>query len=446
MRSQYVFSEYGKKTFLPSPVSQMMSEFAKDFRPTIDINLGVGYINEDTIPYNEFSEIASILIKQGTRPPHLLNYGGPEGSVQLIESIKDFYCELLRNKWIGDIPDFTNRQIIIGVSGATSILTGLANILKPGIVVTTEPIYYIYTSTLERYGFEIVPIKEETEGPNINLLEERIECCLKEKTPISFCYFVTVNNPTCTVISNQRRKEIVDCIQNMSKKYNVCIPIIFDIAYEWLIHNPELEKPISPSVYDKEGSVYEIGTLSKVFAPALRIGFIIGAKDSCLLKALVQWNSDVGFSAPLITQEISAELIRRFGLKQFKSVNDGYREKGALFKKVLNEKIGEYLEEITGGDAGFYLYLTVSGIKTVPGSDFFKFLSRNSGVLDWDYNGKDKKQRVIYLPGVYCIHPKGMLIEKGKYQIRISYGYENKYKLLQSADIMSETLCIIKNR
>lgn len=446
MKDYHIFSEYGKKSSEPSPVSQMMSEFAKDFRPGIDINLGVGYVNEDTISYDEFAEIVSNLVKKDTRPPHLLNYGGPEGSGHLIGVIKGFYRELRENKWIGDIPDFNNREIIIGVSGATSILTGLANILKPGVVITAEPIYYIYTSTLERYGFKIAPIPENSEGPDIDSLQRILEIYLKQGTHVSFCYFVTVNNPTCTIISNQRRKDIVECIQNLSKKYNMHIPVIFDLAYEWLIHNPDVEKPVSPSIYDKNDTVYEIGTLSKVFAPSLRIGFIIGPHKSNLLKALVQWNSDVGFSAPLITQEVSAELIRKYGKKQFKAVNDGYKEKGTFFKDIIIRQIGTYLESLTGGNAGFYLYLTFIGIETVAGSPLFKLLSRNSGIREWDYDVGGKKPRVVYLPGIYCVTSQSNMAEKGKYQMRVSYGYEDKNKLLQSVSVIEEALFEIKKK
>ena len=436
------FSSYGFYSSQPSPVSQMMSEFAKDFRPDVDINLGVGYVNEDTIPYDEFAEIASVLAKKDTRPSHLLNYGGPEGSIQLIEAIKWFYQELWKNNRMEDIPDFDERRIVIGVSGATSILTGLANILRKGIVITTDPVYYIYTSTLERYGFEIAPVQEEVEGPDIHILIEVLETHLKQGNHVSFCYFVTVNNPTCTVISNRRRREIVESIQNLSRKYNVYIPIIFDLAYEWLIHNPELEKPISPSIYDNDGSVYEIGTLSKVFAPSLRVGFIIGPQNSLLLNGLVQWNSDVGFSAPLVTQEISAQLITKYGLKQYNSVNEGYKEKGTLFKKQFIEEMENHIASISGGDAGFYLYLTFNGINTERGSSFFNMLSRKTGDKDWDwYDGENTmKPRVIYLPGVYCVHPKGNLAEKGKYQLRVSYGYENIDNLIKSVDIFSQAV------
>ena len=79
-------------------------------------------------------------------------------------------------------------------------------------------------------------------------------------------------------------------------------------SYYDIIHNPELAQPVSGLRYDTLGLVLEVGTLSKILAPALRIGYAL-VPDDQLADALVQRTSDIGFSSSLINQEIAGWLL-----------------------------------------------------------------------------------------------------------------------------------------
>ncbi len=440
-------SFYGQASTQPSPVSRLMADFAHDFRDGIDINLGVGYVNEKTIPVPELTGALEAVSRDGMKYRQAFNYGSPAGSANLVASIRQF----LANQRIGqlDVATIAKKRIAIGACGATSILDALSDVLAPGIVVTSDPMYYIYSNALERKGFQVLSIPEDSEGIELGALERKLNALGPDAERISFFYVVTVNNPSCTVLSNRRRRALYDVVAALSRKQNRLIPIFYDLAYELLLHDPAAEPFRSVLPDDELGIVYEIGTLSKVLSPALRIGYLMGP-DGPFFNAMTESTSDTGFSAPLFVQEMSSYLLDHCISEQLKSVNAGYREKAVAVRDAIARTIGPYLEERRGGSAGFYYYLTFRDIETHASSPFFKFLTRTTGDPSIDFDQKTgaapfpqggcavKKPRVIYIPGNLCVHPKGDLAEVGKRQLRLSYGFEDVPQMERALELMRE--------
>ncbi len=430
-----LLSEYGSASAVPAPVSRMMAAFAADFRDDVDVNLGVGYVNESTIPRALIEEALRKVLANPQKHRVALNYGGPAGSPNLADSIRRFHLE----HHIGGLTDdvLSRNEIVIGPNGATSLLEGVAHVTAPGIVVTCDPMYYIYCNFLERMGFEICAVPEDEDGLDTDRLEARIRDLGDRRSDVRFFYVVTISNPTCSILSNERRRRLVEIAARLSGELKRKVPVFFDKAYENLIHDPAVERPVSGLLYDELGIVYEIGTLSKILAPALRIGYMIGPGGP-LLKALVQKTSDAGFSAPLVTQEMASYLLDHHVVQQIDKVNTGYREKAAATRRWIDARLGDVLEGCTGGSAGFYFYLTFERIETHERSAFFRFLSRTTGRRDLDGPAEARKPRVVYIPGEFCVHPRGEMVEVGKRQLRLSYGFEELPRIQQAVQLMGE--------
>ncbi len=428
-------SAYGTASLIPSPAGRMMAAFAKDFRDGIDINLGVGYVNETTIPRDLIRSAFDAVLATPDKYRVPLNYGGPAGSVNLIGAIRNF---ILQNQTGGITPDILDRtRIIVGANGATSLLDGLAHILERGLVITADPTYYIYTNFLERMGFDIVAVPEEEDGIDIGRLEQILAELGERKKQIRFIYMVTVNNPTSTILSNSKRRDLVRIATELSREIDREVPLVLDRAYEHLIHDPAVEAPVSGLLYDEIGLVYEVASFSKILAPALRIGYMLGPQND-LMSAMVQRTSDVGFSAPLINQEIASYILDQHMRQQIDNVNREYRAKARPIQAWLDQHLGHALQECRGGQAAFYFYLTFSDIRTDEHSHFFNYLSRTTGIPEIDGPADNRNPRVAYIPGEYCIHPKGQLVEKGQRQLRLSYGFEELDRIENAIKLMAE--------
>ncbi len=438
-----VLSPFGTKSAEPSPVNRMMAAFAADFRDGIDINLGVGYVNENTIPADLIQEALAAVLANPHKYRLALNYGGPAGSDNLRQSIRRYYLQ----HHVGGLDEEVLRrnEVLIGPNGATSLLDGISQVVAPGIVVTTDPMYYIYCNCLERRGFEILALAEDAEGMDPDHVEHVLRQLGPRRADIRFFYLVTVNNPTCRILSNARRQRLVEIAARLSRDLGRAVPLFFDTAYELLIHDPQVQPPQSALKFDELGIVYEIGTLSKILAPALRVGYIIG-RDGPFLRALVQKTSDAGFSAPLVTQEIASYLLDHHAAGQVARVNQGYRHKALATRQWIDAELGPWLADCAGGQAGFYFYLTFADVETHERSAFFRSLARTTGCEAIDGPRHARKPRVVYLPGEFCVHPAGQLVAAGRRQLRLSYGYEELPRIQQAIALLAEAAQAVSHK
>jgi 2-aminoadipate transaminase len=423
-------SEYGRASCEPSPVARMMSAFSAGFRDGIDINLGVGYVSEATLPRDRLAQAAAEVVARPEQYRKPLNYGSPAGAGELLSAFRAF----LLAEGIGGLAeaDLADKRIIVGSCGGQSLLDGFAQVLPRGLIITADPMYYIYTNVLARRGFELLAIPEDDQGLRVDMLRQRLETMGEDIDRVRMLYVVTVNNPSCIVLSNRRRAELVGLAQELSHRCGRKIPLLLDRAYEDLVHDDTLEPIRSGFHDDRLGVVYELSTLSKIVAPGLRMGFLAGP-DGPLMDAMVQRTSDAGFSAAPFTQAIAAWMLREGHVaSQIRRVREDYGRRGRVVGEAIREQLGEFLDRVTGGRAGFYYYLTFRDVETASGSAVFRCLSRTTGDEAVDGPADNRHPRVAYIPGEYCVHPAGELTDAGRRQMRISYGYESTARVVEA--------------
>jgi 2-aminoadipate transaminase len=185
---------------------------------------------------------------------------------------------------------------IITASGSQGVLDAIGKILitKGDKVALEAPTYLGAIQAFNPYEPEYISMATDDDG----LIPESLEETIRNHR-IKFVYLVpTFQNPTGRTITLPRRKQIADIIE----QYNVLL--IEDDPYSDLRYRGEALPPIKSMA--PEHVVY-IGTLSKIFAPGLRLGFV--AAPELLRRWMVLAKQGVDLHTSTFNQALASEYL-----------------------------------------------------------------------------------------------------------------------------------------
>lgn len=217
------------------------------------------------------------------------------------------------------------------MNGSMQAVTLTAEALtRPGETVVLEE--FTYSGTISAYrtlGIDMVGLPVDHDGMRVDKLEETLDVLGEARKPKFIYALTTYQNPTGTMMSTERRHELIDIAVSHQ------IPIVEDNCYGDVHY--EGDKP--PALYaltDYEDVIY-ICSLSKILAPGMRLGYLMAQPK--MLRRILDRRHDAGgnyFAAAVV-----AELYKDGVWELTEELNAALKTKRDLVVQGLDAQLSE---------------------------------------------------------------------------------------------------------
>jgi 2-aminoadipate transaminase len=301
-----------------------------------------------------------------------LQYGVTEGIPTLRKELSKFMSRTMNI-------NSRSENILITV-GSQEVLELIGRIFvdRGSKVIVELPTYIAAVQAFSFWKAKFIGIPIDDEGMRTDVLEEKLKRIYSRGGFIKFVYTIpTGHNPAGVVLSLERRKHLLE----LAEKYGFYI--VEDDPYGFITFTNNI--PHRLKALDRSDRVIYMSTLSKIFGPGLRLGWVTGPEK--VIKTMSLAKQSMNLCTPNLNQAI-AEYFLKTGM-----IEDNIPKIKALYKKkrdVMLEALDEYMfkeARWTRPIAGFFifmylpkaintkavLYEAVEKIKVayVPGSGFY---------------------------------------------------------------------------
>lgn len=330
-----------------------------------------------------------------------LQYGSTEGR----PGMREVVCDLVRDEGIRCKPDN-----VILTSGAQEALDLLGKtFIDPGDIILAEgPTYLGALQAFSAYQPDIRCIECDDDGMRMDLLEEELQRIGHDNPRLKFCYTIpNFQNPSGVTMSADRRRRLVE----LSREYNFLI--VEDNPYGRIRFEGGHQIPLKAL----DDQVIYLGTISKVFAPGLRIGWVIAPRHVITKIQLVKQGTDLCGSSmdQAIVQHYFTDTAWQRILQRFIDV---YTERRDAMLNALKEYFPEEARW-THPEGGLFIWVTLP-----------EYVDTGSMLAEALEAG------VTYVPGD-SFYPGG---SGGKNCMRINFSYESPENLTEAIRRLAEVI------
>jgi 2-aminoadipate transaminase len=242
------------------------------------ISFAGGLPAPELFPTKEMEEVCRLVLQEDGKAA--LQYSATDGYLPLRAKIAKRMTKLgLNNVEANDILITAGSQQGLDFSAKIFINEG-------DIIICESPSYLGALSAFRAYQPKFVEIPMDEDG----MIIEELEKALAKYPNTKFIYTIPdFQNPTGRTMALDRRKHLME----LATKHE--IPVVEDNPYGEL----RFEGKIMPSLkcYDPKNLVIHLGTFSKIFAPGLRLGWVIAAPEILQKYNVVKQGADLQCSS-----------------------------------------------------------------------------------------------------------------------------------------------------
>jgi len=218
------------------------------------------------------------------RGRRLVDYGPPRGTSRLRGSLRGW---LGRQRGLAP----TDRGLLVTRGSQQAIYLLARALLRPGDVVAVEALGYPPAwAALRAAGATLFPLPVDDEGARVDQIPDHVRAV-----------YLTPHHqyPTGATLSAPRR-------QRLLAQAARCGFAVLEDDYDHEYHYEGA--PVPPLASDDPaGVVVSIGTLSKAFAPGLRLGWVVAPPP--LIDQLVAWRTMIDRQGDQVVEHAVAELL-----------------------------------------------------------------------------------------------------------------------------------------
>lgn len=401
MKTERCLVQLKREAYFPEVVKQALSNIPPgswmSAVPEGCIRLNSGYPAANLVPSTELKEATDrLLTEEQDLPLHYI--GSPridQLKTQLIERMNERKMEVQEDE-------------VLVTSGACQAIDLIARILldENAFIIVESPTYMEALEIFQNYTKNIITIPIDADGLDTKQLEGiLIERTKKEEPLPKLLYTIpTFQNPTGTTLSFARREKLI----KLAKEYDFLI--LEDDAYGELAFG---ESPTTLKSLDEEDRVFYVGSLSKIVAPGMRIGWI--AAHSEWIEALFWFKKDL--EHPFAQSLMSAYLEKVNLAHRSVLLTEKYEEKAVILYEALIHFMPEGVKWYRP-EGGYFMWIEVPGVDT-------------TAML-----AKAKKAGVAYVPGQYFFLHQ----DEGKSFLRLSFSYASKEEIKKGIEILSHVV------